>query len=179
LNKTHVASDLDSNLANFNQNLNVTNDKPLNVLNINASCVFCCKSVSSGDHTTCIANSLINRHKKRRTCIPFRPTTASKSILGKPPTTVSNDVVVTPIIEENKSRNKPKTSEFNTKKAKTSWNWQRWLQCKPDFKWIPKLLNKCASNQQEPALSLGSTLTSVPSSSSSCDAGGADCSLDC
>lgn len=31
LNNTHVASDLDSNLANCNQNLNVTNDEPLNV----------------------------------------------------------------------------------------------------------------------------------------------------
>jgi hypothetical protein len=179
LNKTHVASDLDSNLENCNQNLNLTNDVPLNVLNINASCVFCRKNVSSGDHTKCIANSLFNRHKKRRTGIPFRSTTASKSILGKPPSTVSNDVDVTPIIQENNSRNKTNTSEFNTKKAKTSWNWQRWLQHKPDFKWIPKLLNTCASNQQEPALSLGSTLTSVPSSSSSCDAGGADCSLDC
>jgi hypothetical protein len=179
LNKTHVASDLDSNMANCNQNLNVTNDVPLNVLNINASCVFCRKSVSSGVHTTCIANSLLNRHKKRRKGISFRPTTASKSILGKPPSMVSNDVVVTPIIDENKSRNKPKTSEFYLKKAKTSWNWQRWLQYKPDFKWIPELLNSCASNQQEPALSLGSILTSVPSSSSSCDAGGTDCSLDC
>jgi hypothetical protein len=54
LNKTHVASDLDSNLANCNQNLNVTNDEPLNVLNINASCVFCRKSISSGVHTKCI-----------------------------------------------------------------------------------------------------------------------------
>ena len=67
LNKTHVASDLDSNMANCTQNPNVTNDEPLNILNINASCVFCHKSVSSGVHTTCIANSLINRHKKRRT----------------------------------------------------------------------------------------------------------------
>jgi hypothetical protein len=179
LNKTHVALNLDSNLANCNQNRNVTNDAPLNVLNINASCVFCRKNVSSGDHTKCVANSLLNRHKKRRTGITFRSTTASKSTLGKPPSTVSNDVEVAPISLENKSRNKPITSEFNTKKAKTSWNWQRWLQHKPDFKWIPKLLNTCASNQQEPALSLGSTLTSVPSSSSSCDAGGTDCSLDC
>jgi cytochrome c553 len=179
LNKNHVASDLDSNLANCNQDLNVTNDVPLNVLNINASCVFCRKNVSSGDHTKCVANSLLNRHKKRRTGIPFRSTTASKSTLGKPPSTVFNDVEVTPIILENKSRNKPKTSAFNTKKAKTSWIWQRWLQHKPDFKWIPKLLKTCASNQQEPALSLGSTLTSVPSSSSSCDAGGTDNSLDC
>ena len=178
-NKNHVASDLDSNLENCNQNLNVTNYEPLNVLNINASCVFCRKSVSSGDHEKCVANSLLNRHKKRRTGIPSRPTIASKSILGKPPSTVSNVVVVTPIIEENKSRNKPKPSEFTKKKARTSWNWQRWLQYKPEFKWIPKLLKTCASNQQEPALSLGSTLTSVPSSSSSCDAGGADCSLDC
>jgi hypothetical protein len=122
LNNTHVASDLDSNLANCNQNLNVTNDEPLNVLNINASCVFCRKSVSSGDHIKCIANSLLNRHKKCRIGIPFRPTTASKSILGKPPSTISNDVVVTPIIDENISRNKPKTSEFTTKKARTSWN---------------------------------------------------------
>jgi hypothetical protein len=61
LNKTHVASDLDSNLANCNQNLNVTNDEPLNVLNINASCVFCRKCVSSGDHIKCVANSLLNR----------------------------------------------------------------------------------------------------------------------
>jgi hypothetical protein len=179
LNNTHVASDLDSNLANCNQNLNVTNDKSLNVLNINASCVFCRKSVSSGDHTKCIANSLLNRHKKRRTRIPSRPTTASKSILGKPSSTVSNEVEVTPIGAENKSRNEPTTSAFNIKKAKTSWNWQRWLQYKPNFKWIPKLLNTCVSNQQEPALSLGSTLTSVPSVSSSCDAGGTDSSLDC
>ena len=92
---------------------------------------------------------------------------------------VSNDIVVTPIIEENKSRNKPKASEYAKKKARTSWNWQHWLQYKPDFKWIPKLLNTYASNQPEPALSLGSTFTSVPSSSSSCDAGGSDCSLDC
>jgi hypothetical protein len=47
LNKTHIALDLDSNLANCNQDLNVTNDVPLNVLNINASCVFCRKNVSS------------------------------------------------------------------------------------------------------------------------------------
>jgi hypothetical protein len=178
LNKNHVASDSDSNLANCNQDLNVTNDVPLNVLNINASCVFCRKNVSSGDHTKCVANSPFYRHKKRRNDILFKPTTASKSILGKPPTTVSNDVEVTPIILENKSRNKPITSEFNIMKAKTSWNWQRWLQHKPDFKWIPKLLNTCVSNKQEPALSLGSTLTSVPSSSSSCDTGGTDCSLD-
>ena len=124
LNKTHVASDLDSNLANCNQNLNVTNDEHLNVLNINASCVFCHNSVSSGDHTKCIANSLLNRHKKHRTRIPLRPTTASKSILGKPPSTVSNEVEVTPISAENKSRNKPITSEFTEKKARTSWNWQ-------------------------------------------------------
>jgi hypothetical protein len=45
LNKNHVASELDSNLANCNQNLSVTNDEPLNVLNINASYVFCRKSV--------------------------------------------------------------------------------------------------------------------------------------
>jgi hypothetical protein len=179
LNKTHVASDLDSNLANCNQNLNIMNDEPLNVLNINASCVFCRKSVSSGDHTKCIANSLINRHQKCRIRIPSRPTTASKSNLGKPPSTVSNDLEVTSIGAENKSRNEPPTSAFNIKKARTSWNWQRWLQHKPDFKWIPKLLNTCASNQQEPAHSLGSTLTSVPSVSSSCDAGGTDCSLDC
>jgi hypothetical protein len=179
LNKTHVASDLDSNLANCNQDLNVTSDVPLNVLNINASCVFCRKNVSSGDHTKCVASSPLYRHKKRRTGILFRPTTASKSILGKPQSTVSNDVEVTPILQENKPRNKPITSEFNIKKAKTSWNWQRWLQHRPDFKWIPKLLNTCVSNQQEPTLSLGSTLTSVPSSSSSCDAGGTDCSLDC
>jgi hypothetical protein len=125
LNKTHIALDLDSNLANCNQDLNVTNDVPLNVLNINASCVFCRKNVSSGDHTKCVANSLLNCHKKRRTGIPFRPTTASKSTLGKLPSTVSNDVEVTPIIQENKSRDKPITSEFNTKKAKASWNWQR------------------------------------------------------
>jgi hypothetical protein len=179
LNKNHVASDLGSNLANCNQDLNVTNDVPLNVLNINASCVFCRKHVSSGDHTKCVANSLPSRHKKRRKGIPFRSTTASKSTLGKPPSTVSNDVEATPIILENKSRHKPNTSAFNTKKAQTSWNWQRWLQHKPDFIWIPKLLNTCAANQQEPALSLGSTLTSVPSSSSSCDAGGTDNSLDC
>ena len=179
MNKTHVASDLDSNLANCNQNLNVTNDEPLNVLNINASCVFCRKSVSSSDHTKCIANSILNRHKKRRTRIPSRPTIASKSNLGKPSSTVSNDVAVTPIGAENKSRNEPTTNAFNIKKAKTSWNWQRWLQYKPEFKWIPKLLNTCVSNQQEPALSLGSTLTSVPSVSSSCDAGSSDRSLDC
>lgn len=155
LNKTHVASDLDSNMENCNQNLNVTNDEPLNVLNINASCVFCRKSVSSGVHTTCIANSLIYRHKKRRTDITFRPTTSSKSLLGKPPSTVSNDVVVTPTIEENKSRNKPITSEFIKTKARTSWNWQRWLQYKPDFKWIPKLLKSCASNQLEPTFFFG------------------------
>ena len=178
LNKTHVASDLDSSLANCNQNLNVTNDEPLNVLNINASCVFCRKSVSCGDHTKCIANSLLNRHKKRRTSIPLRPTTASKSNLGKPSSMVSKDENVT-ISTENKPRNQPNTSEFTIKKARTSWNWQRWLQHKPDFKWIPKLLNTCVSNQQEPALSMGSTLTSVPSVSSSCDAGGTDRSLDC
>lgn len=50
LNKTHVASELDSNLANCNQNLSVTNDEPLNVDNINTSCVFCRKNISSGDH---------------------------------------------------------------------------------------------------------------------------------
>jgi hypothetical protein len=178
-NKTHVASDLDSNLENCNRNLNVTNDEPSNVLNINASCVFCRQSVLSGDHTKCVANNLLHRHKKRRSGIPSRPTNASKSTLGKPPTTVSNDVVVTPIAEINKSRNKPKASEFTKNKAKTSWNWQRWLQYKPNFKWIPKLLNICASNQQEPTISSGSTLTSVPSLSSSCDAGGSDCSMDC
>lgn len=141
--------------------------------------MFCRKSVSSGDHAKCVANSLLNRHKKRRTGIPSRPTTASKSILGQPPTMVSNDVVVTPIVEQNGSRNMPTTSEFTKKKAKTSWNWQRWLQYKLNFKWIPKILNTCASNQPKPALSLGSTLTSVPSLSSSCDAGCSDCSLDC
>ena len=179
LNKTHVASDLDSNLANCNQDLNVTNDEPLNVLNINASCVFCRENVSSGDHKTCLANSLVYRLKKRRKGIPSRTTIASKSILGKPPPTVSDKDVVTPTINENKSRNKPITSEFVKKKARTSWYWQRWLQYKPDFTWIPKLLKSCVSNQLEPALSLGSTITSVPSSSSSCDAGGTDCSLDC
>lgn len=179
LNKTHVASDLDSNLANCNQNLNVTNDEPLNVLNINASCVFCRQSVLSGDHTKCVANTLLNFHKKRRSGIPSRPTTASKSTLGKPPTTVSNDVVVTPIADTKNSRNKPNTSKFTKRKAKTSWNWQRWLQYKPNFQWIPKLLNTCASNQQEPTISSGSTLTSVPSLSSPCDAGGSDFSMDC
>jgi hypothetical protein len=179
LNKTHVASELDFNLENCNRNLSVTNDEPLNVSNFNASCVFCRKSVLSGDHAKCVANSLLKRHKKRRTGIPSRPTTASKSILGKPSTTVSNDVVVTPIVEQDKSRNKPKASEFTKKKARTSWCWQRWLQYKQDFKWIPKMLTTCASNQQEPTLSLDSTLTSVPYSSSSCDAGGSDCSLDC
>ena len=82
MNKTHVASDLDSNLANCNQNLNVTIDEPLNVLNINASCVFCRQSVLSGDHTKCVANTLLNSQKKRRSGIPSRPTTASKSTLG-------------------------------------------------------------------------------------------------
>jgi hypothetical protein len=96
LNKTQVASDLDSNLANCNQNLNVTNAEPLNALNINASCVFCRQSVLSGDHTKCVANNLLHRHKKRRTDIPSRSTTASKYTLGKLTTTVSNDVVVTP-----------------------------------------------------------------------------------
>jgi phosphoheptose isomerase len=110
LNKNHVASEFDSNLANCNQNLSVTNDEPMNVLNINASCVFCRKSVSSGDHAKCVANSLLNRHKKRRSGTPSRPTTASKSILGKPPTTVSNDVAVTPIVEKDNSRNMPKVS---------------------------------------------------------------------
>jgi hypothetical protein len=62
LNKCHVASNLGSNLANCNQDLNVTNDVPFNVLNINASCVFCRKHVSSGDHTKCVANSLLNHH---------------------------------------------------------------------------------------------------------------------
>jgi hypothetical protein len=178
LNKSHVASELDSNLANCNQNLSVTNDEPKNVLNINASCVFCCKSVLSGDHVKCVANSLLNRHKKHRSGTPSRPTTASKSILGKPPTTVSNDVEVTPIIQKEKSRNTPKVSEFTKKKARTSWNWQRWLQYKPNFQWIPKILTMCVSNQPEPTTSLGSTLTIVPYSSSSCDAGGSNCSLD-
>ena len=140
---------------------------------------FCHKSVLSGDHAKCVANSLLNRHKKHRSGIPSRPTTASKSILGKPPTTVSNDVEVTPIVEKDKSRNKPKVSEFTKKKARTSWNWQRWLQYKPNFKWIPKILTMCVSNQPEPTTSLGSTLTFVPYSSSSCDAGGSNCSLDC
>jgi hypothetical protein len=121
----------------------------------------------------------LNLHKKHRPGTPFRPTTASKSILGKPPTTVSNDVVVTPIVEKDNSRNKPKVSEFTKKKARTSWNWQRWLQYKPNFKWIPKILTMCVSNQPEPITSLGSTLTFVPSSSSSCDAGGSNRSLDC
>jgi hypothetical protein len=179
LNKTHVASDLDSNLANCNQNLNVTNAEPLNVLNINASCVFCRQSVLSGDHTKCVANNLLHRHNKCRSGIPSRPTTASKSTLGKTPTTVSNDVVVNPRAEINKSRNTPKASVFTKNKAKTSWNWQRWLQYKPNFKWIPKLLNTCVSNQQEPTISSGSTLTSVPSLSSVCDAGDSDRSLDC
>jgi hypothetical protein len=62
--------------------------------------VFCRKNVSSGDHTKCVANSLLNHHKKRRKGIPFRSTTASKSTLGKPPSMVSNDVEVTPIILE-------------------------------------------------------------------------------
>ena len=176
LNKTHVASDLDSNLENCNQNLNVTNAEPLN---INASCVFCRQSVLSGDHTKCVANNLLHRNKKRRSRFPSRPTTASKSTLGKKPTTVSNDVVVNPRSEINKSRNTPKASAFTKNKAKTSWNWQRWLQYKPNFKWIPKLLNTCVSNQQEPTISSGSTLTSVPSLSSICDAGGSDRSLDC
>lgn len=44
LNKNHVTSKLDSNLANCNQNFSITNDEPMNVLNVNASCVFCHKS---------------------------------------------------------------------------------------------------------------------------------------
>jgi hypothetical protein len=175
LNKTYVASDLDSNLENCNQNLNVTNAEPFNV---NASCVFCRQSVLSGDHTKCVANNLSHRHKKRRSGIPSKPSYAFKPTLGKPPTTVSNDVVVTPTAEINNSRNKPKAIEFTKNKAKTSWNWQRWLQYKPNFKWIPKLLHPCTSNQQEPTISSGSTLTSVPSLSSPCDAGGSDRSLD-
>ena len=178
-NKTHVASDLDSNMENCNPNLNVTNVEPSNVLNINASCVFCHKSVLSGDHTKCVANNLLHRKKKRRSGSSSRSTNASKSTLRKTPTTVSNDVVVNPKAAINNSRNTPKASAFTKNKAKTSWNWQRWLQYKPNFKWIPKLLNICVSNQQEPTISSGSTLTSVPSLSSSFDAGGSDRSLDC
>jgi hypothetical protein len=146
LNKNHVASELDSNLENCNKNISVTNDEPMNILNIYASCVFCRKSVLSGDHAKCVANSLLIRHKKSRLGTPTRPTTASKSILGKPRITVSNDVEVTPIVEKDNSRNKPKVSEFTKKKARTSWNWQRWLQYKPNFKWIPKILTMCVSN---------------------------------
>ena len=166
-------------MANCNQNLSVTNDEPSNVLNVNASCVFCRKSMLSSDHAKCVANSLLTHNKKRRSGIPSRPTTASKSILGKPPSTVSNNVVVNPIVANNNSRNMPSPSEFTIKKARSSWNWQRWLQRKQNFKWIHKILTVCASNQPEPTNSLGSTLTIVPSSSSLCDAGGSNCSLDC
>ena len=179
LNKTHVALDLDSNLADCNLNQCVTNAEPLNALNVNASCVFCHKSILSGDHSKCVANSLLSRHKKRAYGRKSRPTTASKSVLGRKPNVVSKDDIVAPVVAKNSSKNMPSPSDFLKKKAKSSWNWQRWLARTHNFKWIPKIINMCASNPTEPTTPSGSTLTPVPSLSPSCDAGGSNCSLDC
>ena len=108
-----------------------------------------------------------------------RPTIASKSVLGLKPIVVSKNAVVTPVVENNSPKNLPSLSEFTKKKARSSWKWQRWLHKSHNFKWIPKIINMCASNPTEPITSSGSTLTIVPSSSHLCDAGGANHSLDC
>ena len=135
--------------------------------------------MSFGDHTKCADNSLLHRTKKRTFGFPSRPTIASKSVLGKPPSVVSKDVVVSPIVANNNSKTEPIVSEFIKKKAHSSWNWQRWIQRTYNFMWIPKMLNVCASNPTEPTPSSGSTLTLVPSLSPLCDAGGTNSSLDC
>ena len=116
LNKTHVALDLDSNLADCNLNQCVTNAEPLKTLNVNASCVFCRKNISSGDHATCVANSLLSHHKKRAYGRKSRPTTASKSVLGRKPNVVSKDDVVNPVVANNTSRNMPSLSNLLRRK---------------------------------------------------------------
>ncbi|PWA92696.1 hypothetical protein CTI12_AA075180 [Artemisia annua] len=161
LNKTHPALDLDTDLANCNSNLCVTNDEPLNVLKVDASCVFCRKSMLSGDHSKCVANSLLSRLKKRTLGRKSRPTNASKSVLGLMPCVVSKNDIVNPVVANNTSKIMLTVTEFDIKKAKSSWNWQRWLQRTHNFKWIPKIVNMCASNPTEPTTSSGSTLTIV------------------
>ena len=179
LNNNHVTIDLDCDLATCNPNMSVTNDVSRTSLSFNASCVFCRKSMLSGDHSKCVATSLLTRLKKLTKGKKSRPTTASKSKLGLTPPVVSKDVVATPLVEPNNPKNLPLLSDFTKSKARSSWKWQRWLTKMHNFAWIPKGVISCASNQPEPTTSSGSTLTRVPSSSPSCDAGGANHSLDC
>ena len=179
LNKTHVASDLDTNVADCISNVNVTNDEPLNAFKFDASCVVCRKSMLSGDHSKCVANALLSRNKKCTSGRKSRPTIASKSVLGLKPSVVSKDDIVTPVVASNTSKDKQSLSEFTKKKAQTSWNWQCWLQKTHNFIWIPKMFNVCASNPTEPITSSGSTLTTVLPLSLLDDAGGSNCSLDC
>ena len=100
-------------------------------------------------------------------------------MLGKPPSVVSKVAVVSPIVAKNNSKKEPIVSDFIKKKAQSTRNWQRWIEHTHNFKWMPKLMNMCASNPMEPTPSSGSILTLVPSLSPSCDAGGSSHSLDC
>ena len=115
MNKTSVAINSDSILDDCNK-LN-SDVESLNVFNGDATCVFCRKSVLSGTHTKCVANTFLHLKKKRTSGISSRPATASKSILGKPPSIVSKAALVSPVVAKNNPKKDPKVSEFLKKKA--------------------------------------------------------------
>ena len=77
LNNNHVTVDLDCDVATCNPNLSVTNDVSRTSLSFNASCVFCHNSMLSGDHSKCVATSLLTRLKKLTKGKKSRPTIAS------------------------------------------------------------------------------------------------------
>lgn len=177
MNKTHVASDLDSNIKTCNFDINVTNAKSLNVSNANASCIFCRKSMMFGTHDHCVANSLLLRARKHTNGILSRPTIASKSALGKELTVVSKPVLSDPIAINTSPKKMASPSAVSKTKDQSSWIWLKWLQHTPSFKWLPK--HMCASNVTEPIDHTGSKFTTIPSSSSSYDNGDPNRTLDC
>ena len=178
-NKTHVTTALESSLSKNNSNVSVMNDEPMCAFNMNASCVFCRKSILSGNHTQCVVKYRLSPKQKQQSGIPSRPTKPSKSRLGKGKSVVSRSAIITPLVAKNDPKKNVVVTEFIKLKASTTWNWQRWIEKTHKFHWIPKCISVCDSNQTEPTSSLGSTLTVVPPLSPLCDAGGANSSLDC
>ena len=171
MNKTNVTSGIELHLSESSSKIDVTDDNSLNInedVLVDATCVFCRHSILSGDHTKCVAKTLLTKRKKRTSSASSRLKTSEKSILGMPPLDVSEEK-----IEKPQSKTKKSPSAYLRKKAETSWTWQRWLQNTFDFKWLPKVLTSCVTNPADP------TVINSPPVSNICDAGDSNRPLDC
>ena len=74
MNKTNVTSGIDLHLSESSSRIDVTDDESLNInedVLVDATCVFCHHSILSGDHTKCVAKTLLTKRKNELVALPL------------------------------------------------------------------------------------------------------------